>query len=258
MIVLRKLTILKVTCLRSITHPVVLCFDEKNRKCFHQSYWIRLDGQWCNLFSTPAIGGIGIKWESFHSSFTCALDCAGSQSFLLHTVTSKKVSLLKPWAYSRLCVKRSSLFMNFWKKIPFRICKKSGSYHSSFTCALDCAGSQSFLLHTVTPKKVSLAIPWAFLNVLGSSSIGTLGQILNYIWNICFDFFHCACTEKTTTNLDIQNSTGPNWWAAEDKRSEENSWKQIIPCFHFLQRTGKDRIRQIFHLLFGWKWGEGT
>ena len=195
MIVLRKLTILKVTCLRSITHPVVLCFDEKNRKCFHQSYWIRLDGQWCNLFSTPAIGGIGIKWESFHSSFTCALDCAGSQSFLLYTAT---------------------------------------------------------------PKKVSLAIPWAFLNVLGRSSIGTLGQILNYIWNICFDFFHCACTEKTTTNLDIQNSTGPNWWAAEDKRSEENSWKQIIPCFHFLQRTGKDRIRQIFHLLFGWKWGEGT
>ena len=54
--------------------------------------------------------------------------------------------------------------------------------------------------------------------VLGSSLIWTC-----WILNICFDFFHCICLHKITTNIwlsisKIQNLTYPNQWAAKDIR----------------------------------------
>ena len=73
------------------------------------------------------------------------------------------------------------------------------------------------------------------INVIGSSSIWECWSL-----NICLDFFHCApgvvdkyfiysrtasAGKKTTTNtFDIQNSTFPNEWAAEDTNIEFNLW----------------------------------
>ena len=141
----------------------VLCFDEKNRKCFHHSY--SSYGQWCNLLSTPAIGGIGIKWESFHSSFTCALDCAGSQSFLLHTVTSKKVSLASPRAY---------LKPNYFKKQHFTVFVIIFIYwqwcHGYFGWIFPCLQFQGNRdVHVVLVSLLADQLSSQFLNFLGWS-----------------------------------------------------------------------------------------